>query len=335
MTPIDELPALLADAMARAAMPGLALGVVRKGLITVTPLGLTGHDDAQPVTEFTVFDVASLSKPVAALIALRLAAQGTLDLDMPLSLLVTQGVSPVVAAAPITARHLLTHTSGLPNLRGPQPLAVHFAPGRWFSYSSVGFSYLQLAMETAAGEPLEALARRLVFEPLRMQRSSFRWQPAFEADHALPHEDGKTCPKHRPDPQASYSLQTTARDYARFLAGVLEGALLPPALAGQWLSPQVLVPQGRVIHLESTPPLTDPRLAWGLGWGIETADGSFFQWGKMDGVRAFTLGSVREQAALVLLTHSNRGLRLMDLVAQAVLPGDHPAISWLRDSVTE
>ncbi|WP_307692836.1 hypothetical protein, partial [Variovorax boronicumulans] len=74
---------------------------------------------------------------------------------------------------------------------------------------------------------------------------------------------------------------------------------------------------------------------WGLGWGIEATDGTFFQWGKMDGIRAFAMGNPTTQSAVVLLTNSNRGLRLMDAAAEATLPGKHPAFRWLRACVTE
>ncbi|CAN7720851.1 serine hydrolase [Variovorax sp. LjRoot290] len=322
--------------MAAAAIPGVAMATVDEGKVRVMPMGVTELDAARPVGETTVFDVASLSKPVVAYVALQLVDGGTLDLDQPLSGIVQKGVPPQLASSPITARHVLTHTSGLPNLRGDEPLQTYFPPGSWFSYSSVGFAYLQMALEAATNESLEALAQRLVFDPLGMQSSSFQWRDRFSEDVALPHEGEERLEKHRPAAaHASYSLQTTAGDYAKFMVAVLNGTSLREASRRQWLTPTMRVPKGDATHLADSPPETEQEIGWGLGWGVEATGGTFFQWGKMDGIRAFAMGNPRTQSAVVLLTNSNRGLRLMDVAAEATLPGEHPAFSWLRACVTE
>lgn len=322
--------------MIAAAIPGAALATVHQGEVRLISMGVTELEAAQPVCEATVFDVASLSKPVAAYIALRLVDDGTLKLDAPLSGMVKKGVPPQLTLAPITARHVLTHTSGLPNLRGDAPLQTYFPPGSWFSYSSLGFAYLQLVLEATASEPFEALAQRLVFDPLGMHSSSFLWRERFSHSAAVPHEGERRLEKHRPAAaHASYSLQTTAGDYARFMVAVLQGTSLSEALRTQWLTPAFRVPRTDAVHLAGSPPQTAPDIAWGLGWGLETTCGSFFQWGKMDGIRAFAIGNPQTQSAVVLLTNSNRGLRLMDAAVATTLPGEHPAFSWLRACVTE
>ena len=105
----------------------------------------------------------------------------------------------------ITARHVLTHTSGLPNIPGPEtPLRTHFEPGARFSYGSSAFAWLQRAMETVTGRPLEDLAKQRVFEPLAMPRSSLQWQDRFEANHARGQElDGQPVSKRRPQAAAA------------------------------------------------------------------------------------------------------------------------------------
>ncbi|MDR7378278.1 CubicO group peptidase (beta-lactamase class C family) [Rhodoferax ferrireducens] len=322
--------------MAASSIPGVSLATVENGEVKVMPMGVAELDAMRPVVETTVFDAASLSKPVTAYIALQLVDSGAIELDQPLSRIVPKGVPPQLASSPITVRHVLTHTSGLPNLRSKEPLRTYFPPGSWFSYSSVGFTYLQMALEAVTTESLEALAKRLVFDPLEMQSSSFQWHERFNEDYATPHEDEKPLEKHRPAAaQASYSLQTTAGDYAKFIGAVLDGTSLTEATRRQWLAPAVRVPREDAIHLADSAPETERDVGWGLGWGFETTDGTFFQWGKMDGVRAFAMGNPHTQSAIVLLTNSNRGLRLMEAAAKAVLPGHHPAFSWLQASVTE
>lgn len=322
--------------MAAAGIPGVALATVDDGKVRVTPMGVAEIDVERPIVETTVFDVASLSKPVVAYIALQLVDGGTVNLDEPLSRIVRKGVPPHLASSSITARHVLTHTSGLPNLRGDEPLRTYFPPGSWFSYSSVGFTFLQMALEAASTEPLEALAQRLVFDPLEMQSSSFQWRDRFSEDFAMPHEGDTRIEKHRSTAaHASYSLQTTAGDYAKFMVAALNGSSLKETTRQKWLTPTVMVPRGDAIHLTDSPPDTEKEIGWGLGWGIEATDGTFFQWGKMDGIRAFAMGNPKTQSAVVLLTNSNRGLRLLDAAAEATLPGEHPAFTWLRVCVTE
>lgn len=315
---------------------GAAMALVHDDVIDVAAAGVKDVDTLQPVRHDTVFDAASLSKPMVAYAVLQLVDEGVLDLDEPLSGSWAPPVSKDPAAARITTRHVLTHTCGLQNLRGKDPLRIYFEPGSWFSYSSEGFAYLQSALQSRTREQLEPLLRRLVFEPLGMHASSFEWRPHFANVAAQPHIDGRRLAKHQPHAaSASYSLQTTAADYARFIAAVLRGDRLQPSTHRSWLAAHVNVPKDAVLHLEPTPPRTDPAIGWGLGWGVEPQAGTFFQWGKMQGVRAFAMGSVARCTGFVLLTNSNTGLRLMEPLAGDVLPGAHPAIGWLEANVTE
>ncbi len=337
MKPIETtLDERVFSLMQAAKVPGVSLSVVRKGAVEVAAGGVKDAAGSDAVNTRTVFDVASLSKPMVAYAVLQLVDAGVLDLDAPLSGFAPAIVPDDASAAAITARHVLTHTSGLPNLRGQDPLRMYFRPGAWFSYSSVGFGYLQSALESITGEPLEKTMRRLVFEPLGMRSSSFEWQAHFGDNCAGPHEGMERLGKHHPPKaQASYSLQTTAFDYGIFARAVLQGDRLKEATCREWLTPAASVPRGAAEYLGSRPAATEDGIGWGLGWGIEVERGTFFQWGKMSGIRAFVMGSQAEQLAVVLLTNSNTGLRLMDEVARSVLPGEHPAIRWLQACVWE
>ena len=119
----------ISSAWKAAQCPGAAIALIKDGEISVLNLGVRDIDSGNPVTDQTVFDVASLTKPMVAYAVLQLVDQGSLDLDVPL----TQYTTPVVLDDPasirITARHILTHTSGLQNLRGKEPLRIYFEPG--------------------------------------------------------------------------------------------------------------------------------------------------------------------------------------------------------------
>ncbi|WP_458763771.1 serine hydrolase domain-containing protein [Cupriavidus basilensis] len=326
----------LAHLLKDKSVTGACLAHVREDSVEVAAAGVRNHDTAEPVDASTVFGAASLTKPIVSYALLQLVDAGVLDLDEPLSRAAQPIVPDDAASARITMRHVLTHTCGLQNLRDKNPLRLHFPPGAWFSYSSLGFTFLQSAVEAKTGETLEAILRRLVFEPLGMRSSSLEWQDRFLANAANPHEAAQRLDLHRPPAaSASYSLQTTAGDYGAFVAAVLRGDGLSASTWQQWLTASVMVPKGEIVYLDGAPAATEPDIGWGLGWGVEPSRGTFFQWGKMQGVRAFVMGSTEQRAGVVLLTNSNTGLRLMEDAARAALPGEHPAIRWLAQGVSE
>jgi CubicO group peptidase (beta-lactamase class C family) len=332
-----SLDSLLQSLLELHSVSGASLAVVRNGSIEVATAGTRDIATGEAVDTQTVFDAASLTKPLVAYTALQLADAGVLDLDERLAGFVQPVVHNDTRASLITARHILTHTCGLQNLRGKgESLRMYFEPGSWFSYSSLGFMYLQMAIEARTGESLETTVERLVFEPLGMRSSSLQWQDRFTDREAMPHEDGERVDAHRaPAPNASYSLKTTAGDYGAFVAAVLRGDRLKEETWRQWLTAAVMVPQGAIVHLDAGPTATEPDIGWGLGWGVEPSVGTFFQWGKMTGVRAFVMGSPAEHSGVVLFTNSNTGLRLMQDVTEGVLPGKHSAFKWLAGGVSE
>jgi hypothetical protein len=112
-------------------------------------------------------------------------------------------------------------------------------------------------------------------------------------------------------------LQTTGDDFARFLKAVLSGVGLNRYTARLWLQPQV--------HLH------DAQIAWGLGWGLETRSGTFFQWGDYDHGRfkAFVMGSVQQRCATVVFTNGFHGMAIMPELIGKSLSGPHPAFAWL------
>ena len=151
--------------------------------------------------------MASLTKPIVSYAVLQLVDAGLLDLDEPLSRSIPAIVPEDPRSTLITIHHVLTHTCGLENIRGKEPVRIYFSPGSWFSYSSLGFSLLQSAVEIRTGEGLEATLRGLVFEPLGMNSSSLVWQERFLSNMVTPPESGERLETHRPPrANASYSL---------------------------------------------------------------------------------------------------------------------------------
>lgn len=316
-----------------ASIPGLSVATLKAGEIaSVCAIGTRGPHDSREVDTHTVFEAASLTKPLVAFIALQLAEEGLLDLDRPLHTICGDYVAGDNRANTITATHVLTHTSGLPNIVGPEtPLKTYFAPGERFNYGSSAYGWLQRAIEQLCAAPLEEVARARVFEPFGMGDSSLQWQERFESNHAQGHEmDGQPVPKRRlVKAAASWSLLTTATDYARFVQVVLRGQGLSAAMHARWLTPAVLAREG-VDDVLNPNAAEVKEVAWGLGWGLEPSQGCFFHWGNSPGFRAFVMRSVSQQEAVVWFANSARGLRLARQVLPEVLPGAHQSLEWLQ-----
>jgi CubicO group peptidase (beta-lactamase class C family) len=164
-----------------------------------------------------------------------------------------------------------------------------------------------------------------------MADSSLQWQPRFEPNHAQGFElDGQAVPKRRPGAAAaSWSLQTTATDYARFVQAVLRAQGLSSGMHARWLRPAIAAREG-VDDVLNPNAAADEDVAWGLGWGLERSSGCFFHWGHIPGFRAFVMGSIERQDAVVWFANSARGLRLAHRILPEILPGHHRLLEWLR-----
>lgn len=305
---------------------GAAVALVERGRIALGFAGNSDREGRSPVTAQTVFPAASLSKPVVAYAVLKLVDQGVLSLDTPLAELVDFAPGDPLAVR-ITAAHVLSHTTGFPNWRSSdEPLKAHFPPGDRFSYSGEGFVFLQRAIERLTAEPLDLIARRLVFEPLKMTRSTF--DPARRLDDSS--STGAADASRSERSNAASSLRTTAHDYALFLQAALSGDGLKAETSQAWMAPRTQVPANFVntSKPQVAHPL-DPAVAWGLGWGLETESRHFFQWGANNGYVSFTIGSRADGAALVLLTTGFTGLECLRRLVDAAFPGSRPSLEWL------
>ncbi len=142
-------------------VPGLSIAVINDAkVVWQKSFSVVNSATNQPVSDDTIFEAASLSKPVFAYGVLRLVEKGKLDLDTPLvKYLPKPYVQNDERAGLITAWMVLTHTTGFPNWRNNQALKTHFNPGERFSYSGEGFVYLQKVVEHLTGQPLDAVMK--------------------------------------------------------------------------------------------------------------------------------------------------------------------------------
>jgi CubicO group peptidase (beta-lactamase class C family) len=317
-------------------VPGLAIAVIDNGQVVLSKgFGVTRQSDGRAVTDETRFEAASLSKPVTAYVALQLVDGGKLSLDAPLTRYVKYADLPDdPRGAAITARIVLSHRTGFANWRRRDPLKIFFTPGERFSYSGEGYVYLQRAIEAIMGETLDVTAKRLVFDPLGMTKSSFAPQPAAP-DLALPHSDIGT-PLPSPASQgrqvnAAASLVTTAADYGRFVTALVRGDRLQRATAAEMFTPQIRLDPSCTQCTDRASTTTSPDLAWGLGWGIEESSGgrTIWHWGDNPGFKNYVAVSLASRRGFVYFSNSDSGLALRDRVVDLVLGGRHPAAALL------
>src|SRR5690606_9302269 len=176
----------------------VAFVLIEKGKVVGEHYVSTGA----PVTRDTLFQLASLSKWATALGVLKLAEEGRLDLDAPVSRYLTRWQLPETEydADGVTARRLLSHTAGLTDGLGymgfekgtpvqtleaslteaADPMSgadgrtrIGLAPGSAWSYSGGGYALLQLLIEEISGEPFADYMKRVVFDPLGMSHATF------------------------------------------------------------------------------------------------------------------------------------------------------------------
>ena len=174
-TVVADLEVYIPERMRDADVPGLAIALIRDGEVIWTEgFGVTNRITGELVTSDTVFEVASISKVVAAYTAFSLVEEEKLSLDEPIiTNLSKPWLPPSEYGDKITLRHLASHSSGLTDNLLPLDKSIAFEPGSDFLYSGVGALYIQEAIEQTTGKSLEGAARQIVFEPLGMSSSSY------------------------------------------------------------------------------------------------------------------------------------------------------------------
>lgn len=180
------------------AIPGVAIATIgADDAVARVGMGITNQDTAEAVTDTTVFEAASLSKPVFAYIVLRLAQKGAIDLDKPLYEYGDFGPPEMRADEnykKLTARMILSHQAGLPNeFSSPESMKYLSAVGAKFDYSGVAYQFLAEVVEHITSSSLEALAQE-EFARLGMTDSSFM-PPTGCSLIRLPDEEQEPSPE--------------------------------------------------------------------------------------------------------------------------------------------
>ena len=311
----DHLSEPIISAMQKADVPGLAISIIENNKIVYDQVfGVKNTKNRLPLQKNTLFQAASLSKPVFAYLVLKLCERGEIDLDAPLSRYWSASYSPDRRSLAITTRQVLAHSTGFPNWRSDTKLELETVPGGRFGYSGEGYEYLQKVVEHLTGQALHDYAQVNLFEPLEMKDTTFIWGLDEVGEFLLDDENNVLPPRDAIFSSAAFSLLTVSSDYARFLMAMLNPEENHPfklnqASANAMLTPQIPVGRHRL-------------LSWGLGWGIqhtEIGDG-FWHWGGVqNNYFSYCFALKQERSGVVILTNDESGLDICEVVAQVAL----------------
>ena len=226
-------------------VPVLGFGIVENGQLN--QIDVFGNiDEDTPAPYNSIFKVASLTKPVTALITLKLISTGKLGLDDSLDEYWTDpDLKNDKRTKKLTPRIILSHQTGFPNWRyltESKKLSFEFEPGTKFQYSGEGFEYLRKALEAKFHKTLEELARELVFIPAKMVDTHFWWDESMDEKRYVKNyaQNGKLIDTIKYyEANAAANLLTTVEDYGNFLAYLLSGGGLSQTVLAEMHKNQV------------------------------------------------------------------------------------------------
>ena len=311
---VPVLEVLVPEVMRQWDVKGLAVTVLHENKLLFTKC--FGHADpgkGVPFRSTTYVEAASLTKTLLSWLVLRRVQAGEFDLDRPL---VTYPVLPPATdprVRMLTARHVLTHTTGFPNW-GKKPLGMRFTPGARFCYSGEGFTYLQRVLEHVSGKRFDHLCCDEIFTPFGMDDCALIWTGALRSRMAVAHgpngdpQPPRTNAWHANgyyEPNAAFSLYADIRQYVRFLREAIDEGI-------------------QALALSSLQPTGSPGVNWGLGWG--EFNGALWHWGDNGGYKSIAARNAPVGDGLVVHTNSHSGLHACRAILDAVTDTDWSAV---------
>lgn len=317
-------------------VPGVAVAVIRNGqVLKASGFGLSNLEHAVPVTRSTLFQTGSLGKQFTAVALMLQVEDGKLALDDPITRFFPEAPP---SWKPITVRHLLTHTSGIPDydertldyrkdyaeeelLRLAFGLPLEFTAGARWNYSNTGYVLLGVLIGKVSGKFYGDVLRERVFAPLGMKTAR-----VISEEDILPHRAagyrlvGDTLKNQewvapRLNTTADGSLYLSLDDWLLWEQALRQRAVLKPASWQQIFTP-VRLNSGR----------TYP---YGFGWGLSDGRGpaKYQHGGEWQGFTTAYLHLVdADQSVIVLCNLAGADpIRMAELVAQVYLPSIKPA----------
>ncbi len=286
-------------------VPAVGIGLIEDGKIKYVKV-FGELKKGVPAPDNAIFSVASITKPVVAMLTLKLVEAGQWDLDESLF---HYWIDPDVANDPLhkklTTRHVLTHQTGFVNWRGEHPtkkLTFDFEPGTSYQYSGEGFEYLRRALERKFKKSLEQLSDSLLFRFLGMKDTRLYWDEDMDGSRfAFWHDaKGNICKPSTPKGRgvnAAGSLLTTIEDFCRFGIDVINGAGLSSNIYNDMASTHVKLKE---------------HYGKGLGWEVVTdlpgGEYALEHSGSDPGVQTMLVLLPKSKRGIVVLTNGDNGM---------------------------
>ena len=348
--PVTDFTSLDTDIQALMAsedVKGLAYAVIDHGEVAhVAAFGYRNVEAGLPLQTDTIMYGASLTKAAFGFMMMQLVDEGLIDLDATIDTYLPRPLPEYedwtsLADDPewrlLTPRILLSHSTGLANLRFLEPdgqLDFHREPGTRYGYSGEGFYILQFVLEEGLGLDVKTEMQTRVFDRFGMPNTSMQWREDFADNLADGYAIDGTFEPHdeRSWVSASGSMDTTIADQARMWAGMFRGDGISAAARAEMLNPQL------AIHSATQfPSLTDetsprgPEIGLAAGLGVDLyQDGSGHWWSK-GGHNPWTGNQAicheEAQRCIVLLANSVRAERIYPRIVERVL-GENPVPWW-------
>ncbi|MFZ4621347.1 MAG: serine hydrolase [Bacteroidota bacterium] len=327
---IQQLERRTSEAMKELHVPGVSISIIKDNAVAWSKaFGVSDESLKTAATTGTMFEACSMSKPVFSFVVLQLVDQKKLELDKPLNqYLPEQFVSADESyAKQITARMVLTHTSGMPNWRkaGDErnaPIPLYFKPGTKFSYSGEGMFYLQRVVEHIMNEPLASLAKRMLFDKLSLSRTSFVWTEQLAPFISTGHDAaGKNNERSRYlRGNAAYTLYTTPDEYAKIIIELMKpGTLLSASMRKEMLTHQL---RSDIREVTERPGKAMGLFSYrGLGWAIDstiTANIVYHSGSNQTGFRCYSQFDPQNGTGIVIMTNGDNGSELWQRLVSVV-----------------
>jgi CubicO group peptidase (beta-lactamase class C family) len=282
----------------------LGLGIIEDGeLKQVKVFGEIKEGVSAPYN--TIFNVASLAKPITSVVALRLVSLGKWKLDEPISnYWVDPDIKNDARSKKLTTRIILSHQTGFPNwryLNKGNKLNFEFDPGTQYQYSGEGFEYLRKALESKFKKSLEQLAREFIFQPLNMEDTSYIWNDNFYTSRFAISYDiaGKQYDTVKNKKiNAADDLHTTIADYGNFLVSILKGGNLSENVYQEMIKQQVKTKENKY---------------FGLGFELYDLGNNEYaisHGGSDNGTQCLTFLLPKTKQGILIFTNSDVGFKL-------------------------
>src|SRR5579862_3154537 len=362
--PSKEFLATLPHLMELAQLPGLGIGVVESGKLAWQHYeGVSNRTTNAPIAPSSLFPAASMGKQVFAFGALRLAEEGKLDLDKPLKEYLEDGGPTGKWSYTITAKHVLSHSSGLMNWRGDkdQELTPAFEPGTKFRYSGEGFYYLQRCVEHITGVGFEQWIQDSVIKPMGMKSSTYLWRADGDARIVAGHRGDEPFYNTEFAKKLFALIQTSGKPLAAWHHEEIVAAMLKDKPEGTMLLPNEISPNAAfsllttvedysrflahvassqkedvspAIRAQISTPIShiNSALGWALGFGIEQEGKQpryLWQWGDNGGWKNFFLLHPESHTAIVVFTNGGNGMHVIERVMRTATGDEQVAFLWV------